>query len=377
VIARFKIAILGWAAASVFFTAVLVVSDLGHKPLGFALYSNVIHFGLWTLALPLLSKVLRVFPLSESNRLRNASVILTIVVALATLVMVVHWSIVFATFFPERGSYVTLSSFLTSELVRFLPFDVLVGILLVVALQGSQFLQNFQAERVRSADLERQLATARLDALRMQLHPHFLFNTLHAIAGLITEQPQDARRMTISLGEFLRRTLEDTSTGQHSLAEELEFADLYLSIEKVRLGERLTIHYELEPGVTAAAVPSLLLQPLVENAVRHGAARIAGRCDINLRASRQGNELLLSLENDGPKLSSSSDPPRFGVGLTNTTARLRLNYGDGFTFRYSARPQGGTEVAIAIPFKAGEPGQQDSRGGVSDVLANTHFYADR
>ena len=372
--ARVKIAILGWAAASVFFTAVLVVSDLGHKPLGFALYSNAIHFGLWTLALPLLSKALRVFPLSESNRLRNVSFILIIVVALAMLVMVVHWSIVFTTFFPERASYVTLSNFLTSELVRFLPFDVLVGILLVVALQGWQFLQNFQAERVRSSDLERQLATARLDALRMQLHPHFLFNTLHAIAGLITEQPHDARRMTISLGEFLRRTLQETSAAQHTLAEELEFADLYLSIEKARLGERLTIHYELEPGVTAALVPSLLLQPLVENAVRHGAARITGPCDVTFRASRQGRELLLSLENDGPKLTA---PPRFGVGLSNTTARLRLNYGNEYTFRYDPRPQGGAQVTVAIPFRATDGEQQESRGGAADVISNAHFYADR
>jgi two-component system, LytTR family, sensor kinase len=375
--ARFKVAILGWAAASVFFTAVLVLSDFGHKPLGFALYSNAIHFGLWTLAVPLLAKAIHVFPFRDSRRFRNATVILGVVVASAMLIVFIHWAILFATYFPERSSYPTFAVFLESELVRFLPFDILVGIVLVVAVEGWRVMQDFQAERIRSTDLERQLAVSRLDALRMQVHPHFLFNTLHAIAGLITEQPQDARRMTISLGEFLRRTLQDTSEPLHTLAEELEFADLYLSIEKVRLGERLIIHYELESGVTAGLVPSLLLQPLVENAVRHGAARIAGPCEIRFRASRQGNELLLSLENDGPKLLSTSAPARFGVGLTNTTARLRLHYGDGFRFQYNSRPQGGAQVTIAIPFQATDPEQEESHGGASDVIANAHHYTDR
>jgi two-component system, LytTR family, sensor kinase len=377
VITRFKIAILGWAAASVFFTVVLVMSGLGHKPLGFALYSNAVHFGLWALAVPLLARVIRVFPLRDSRRFRNATVILVIAVAFAMLIVVVHWAIVFVTYFPERSSYSTFVDFLESELVRFLPFDILVGIALVVALEGWRILQAFQAERIRSNDLERRLAVSRLDALRMQLHPHFLFNTLHAIAGLITEQPQEARRMTISLGEFLRRTLQDTSGPLHTLAEELEFVDLYLSIEKVRLGERLSIRYELESGVTAGLVPSLVLQPLVENAVRHGVARIAGPCEIRFRASRASDDLLLSLENDGPKLASASAPARFGVGLTNTTARLRLHYGDGFKFQYNSRSQGGAQVTIAIPFRAAGPEQEAFQGGASDVIANAHSCTNR
>jgi sensor histidine kinase YesM len=354
--ARFKIAILGWAAASVFFTAVLVVSDFGHKPLGFALYSNAIHFGLWTLALPLLAKALRVFPLRDSSRLRNASVILVVVAAVAMLIIATHWAIIFPTYFPYRKSYPTFTSFLESELVRFLPNDMLIGIVLVVALEGWRILHDFQAERVRSTDLERQLAVSRLDALRMQLHPHFLFNTLHAIAGLIIAQPQDARRMVISLGDFLRLTLKETGAPLHTLAEELEFADLYLGIERVRLGDRLIIHYDIEPSVTAAMVPSLLLQPLFENAVRHGAARIVDSCEIRFSACRQGNEMSLTLENDGPKLPPTSAPCRFGVGLTNTTARLRLNYADGFAFKYQHRPQGGAKVSISVPFKVADEG---------------------
>jgi two-component system, LytTR family, sensor kinase len=377
VIARYKVAILGWAASSLFFTVVLVVSDFGHKPLGFALYSNAVHFGLWTLAVPLLARAIRIFPLRAANRFRNASVILVVVVALALAIMTTHWAIVFESYFPEREGYGTFKSFLESELVRFLPYDILVGILLVVAIEGWRASRDFQAERMRSTDLERQLAVSRLEALRMQLHPHFLFNTLHTIAGLIAEQPRDARRMVISLGDFLRLTLQETGEPLHTLAEELEFADLYLGIEKVRLGDRLIIHYDIEPGVTAATVPSLLLQPLFENAVRHGAARMADSCEIKFGARRQGNELVLTLENDGPKLPPTSAPSQFGVGLSNTTARLRLNYGSASTFQYSYRPQGGVKVCISVPFALADNEQEEQSGAASQNIANAHSYSNR
>jgi two-component system, LytTR family, sensor kinase len=364
----------------VFFTAVLVMSDFGHKPLGFALYSNAIHFGLWTLAVPLLARVLRVFPLRDARRFRNATVVLFVVVGFALLIVAIHWGILFATYFPERSAYSTFTAFLESELVRFLPFDVLVGIVFVVAIEGWRVSQDFQAERLRSTDLERQLAVSRLDALRMQLHPHFLFNTLHAIAGLIIKQPEDARRMVVSLGDFLRLTLQETREQLHTLAEELEFADLYLGIEKVRLGDRLIIQYDIEPGVTAATVPSLLLQPLFENAVRHGAARMADSCEIKFAARREGAQLLLVLENDGPKLPPTTAPSQLGVGLRNTTARLRLNYGNGSTFQYSYRPQGGVKVSIAVPFRSAENGQneqEDRSGGAPYDVSSAPSYSDR
>lgn len=365
-IARLKIAILGWAAASVFFTAVLVVSDLGHKPLGFALYSNAIHFALWTLALPLLRKAVRVFPLKDSRRVRNASAILIVIAALALLIIAIHWAIVFSTWFPYGNSYPTFRSFLQSELVRFLPNDILIGIVLVIALEAWRVFEDFQAERIRSADLERQLAVSRLDALRMQLQPHFLFNTLHTIAGLIVEQPPAARRMVIALGDLLRLTLKDTRNSVRSLAKELEFADLYLEIEKLRLCGRLILNYDIEPEATSAEVPQLLLQPLFENAVRHGAARILHSCEIRFCAHREGQRLHLTLRNDGPR-TPSVGPPAFGVGLTNTVARLRLHYKDQFTFQYSDRTQGGVEIDLSIPYTRAtdESGQDGAAAALS------------
>jgi two-component system, LytTR family, sensor kinase len=183
----------------------------------------------------------------------------------------------------------------------------------------------------------------------MQLHPHFLFNTLHAIAGLTVEDPATARRMVIALGDLLRRTLEVSDEGLRTLAEELEYSDLYLGIEKLRLGERLVLNYEIEPAATRAFVPQLLLQPLFENAIRHGAARMTGPCEIRFRASCRPGALDLLIRNDGPQRASSAAPVRFGVGLTNTMNRLKIHYGNRYEFQFAARPEGGVEVGVSIP----------------------------
>jgi two-component system, LytTR family, sensor kinase len=242
-----------------------------------------------------------------------------------------------------------------------LPADILIGMVIVLALEGWRVWLDFQGERTRACDLERQLAVSRLDALRMQLHPHFLFNTLHTITGLIAEQPATARRMVISLGDLLRFTLNDTSGSFRSLAEELEFADLYLGIEKLRLGDRLILDYDIDSEASAAQVPQLLLQPLFENAIRHGVSRISAACRLRFCAQRQGDQLHLRLSNDGPLRSQSSPPPAFGVGLTNTMARLRLHYQDRFTFQYSDRPQGGAQIDLSIPYERPEAKREANR----------------
>jgi two-component system, LytTR family, sensor kinase len=374
IVARFKLVILCWAGATLFFTAVLMVSDLGgDKSFGFALYATAVHFALWIVALPLLSKCTHKFPLSRGKKVWNAAVLLGAVAVFGSVVMLSQWAIVYSTFFPYRSS--SFWSFLRSGLGRFLPSDILMGTVLIVALEGWRVWLDFQGERTRATDLERQLAVSRLEALRMQLHPHFLFNTLHAIAGLIVEQPATARRMVIALGDLLRLTLKGTSSSVRSLAEELEFADLYLGIEKLRLGDRLVLDYDIEPEATSAEVPELLLQPLFENAVRHGAARILQSCEIRFRACRQGNRLHLTLHNDGPVRSESSGPPRFGVGLTNTKDRLRLYYKDEFRFHYTDRPQGGAQIDISIPYKKAENERLDRHEDLY-ATADAHTHAD-
>jgi two-component system LytT family sensor kinase len=384
---RIRFLLAGWALASLFFTGVLLVGNIGdHKPPTFALYANAVHFALWTLLLPFLAWCARWFPLEGPNKLRNGAALLLIVAALAVPVIITQWAILFLTYFPYHSTEQTFWSFLKSESGRFFPVDVLIGMVLVVALEGLRIWQSLQAERTRAAELERQLAVARLDALRMQLHPHFLFNTLHTIAALIVEQPPSARRMVIELGELLRLTLEDTSRPLRSLAEELEYADLYLGIEKLRLGDRLVIDYDIEPEATRAEVPQLLLQPLFENAVRHGAARITGLCGILFRAYQEGIRLRLMISNDGPVQPRVSRSSRSGVGLTNTKDRLRLHYKDSFTFEYTERPQGGVQIDISIPYNNTEKNKLDKAArtprledrGVADIdLGSGKIAADQ
>jgi two-component system, LytTR family, sensor kinase len=363
-LARLKFVILGWAGASVFFTAVLEISELGHKPLGFALYSNAVHFALWTLTLPIFVRCIRRFPLKEPKRIRNAGILLILIAVLALLVDFTHWAIVFPTYFPNRSSLSSFKILLGSDLFWFLPNEILIGIVLVTAIEGWQVLQDLQAERTRAMDLERQLAVSRLEALRMQLHPHFLFNTLHTIAGLTVEDPATARRMVISLGDLLRSTLNDNGNRMRTLAEELEYSDLYLGIEKLRLGDRLLLNYEIEPAATRALVPQFLLQPLFENAIRHGASRMTGPCEICFCACSKSGTLHLMIRNDGPQSAPGSALPRFGVGLTNTIDRLQIHYGGRHTFLYSDRPEGGVQIDISIPYS--EAGERD-RAGVGPV----------
>ena len=331
-LARIKIVIVGWAAATVFFTAVLEISELGQKPLGFALYANAVHFALWTLTLPIFVRCIRRFPLKEAKRIRNAGILLILIAVLAMLVNFTHWAIVYPTWYPYRSSVPTFKVFVRSDLFWFLPNEILIGIVLVTAIEGWQVLKDLQAERTRAMDLERQLAVSRLEALQMQLHPHFLFNTLHTIAGLTVEDPATARRMVISLGDLLRSTLNDNGNRTRTLAEELEYSDLYLGIEKLRLGDRLLLNYEIETKATRALIPQFLLQPLFENAIRHGASRMTGPCEMCFCASRKSGTLNIMIRNDGPQSAPGSAPPRFGVGLTNTIDRLQIHYGDRHTF---------------------------------------------
>ncbi|HTV14697.1 MAG TPA: histidine kinase [Acidobacteriaceae bacterium] len=358
---RLRIIVLAWAGVSVFFTAVLELSELGHKPLGFALYSNAVDYAFWGLTLPLIGKCIRFFPLKRPNRIRNSGVRIVLVAVLASAVSFAHWMVVFLTWFPYRSYDSTFSAVLRNEVFGFLPNEILIGIVLVTAFEAWQVLKDLQAERVRSMDLERQLAVSRLEALRMQLHPHFLFNTLHAVAGLTIEDPPTARRMVIALGDLLRNTLKDTGGQMRTLAEELEYSDLYLGIEKLRLGDRLALNYDIEPAAARALVPQFLLQPLFENAIRHGVSHLTGPCEVRFSAVRKLSTLEIAISNEGPERDGSDGPPRFGVGLTNTVDRLRIHYGHRHTFKYADRPGGGAQIEISIPYAVAGDSARETR----------------
>ena len=204
---------------------------------------------------------------------------------------------------------------------------------------------------IKAVQLEKLLAEARLHALQAQLHPHFLFNTLNAISAFIEQEPKRARQMMAQLGELLRFSLDYTERQEITLAEELAFLDNYLDIERARFEDHLTIDVHIDPEALGALVPSFLLQPLVENAIRHGVTARAAAGYIIIAAVRQGDTLVLRVQDNGPGLP---DAWRLcdngGVGLTNTAERLARLFGNRHRFNVEDGAGGGVLVEIELPF---------------------------
>jgi LytS/YehU family sensor histidine kinase len=219
------------------------------------------------------------------------------------------------------------------------------------------YYRRYREQELRASRIATQLAQAQLQALRMQLHPHFLFNTLNAISALMHRAVAAADRMLARLSDFLRLTLESGGMQEVPLKQELDFLGRYLEIEKTRFADRLTVHMDVEPDALDAQVPNLILQPLVENAIRHGIARSSSAGTIEIRAHRANGTLHLAVRDDGPGLAANGGaPPREGVGLSNTRARLAQLYGESSRLELGNAAEGGVVVNLDLPYRtdAGE-----------------------
>jgi two-component system, LytTR family, sensor kinase len=204
----------------------------------------------------------------------------------------------------------------------------------------------------RSAQLEAQLTKANLQALKSQLQPHFLFNTMHSISALMLTDVQSADRMMTRLSELLRMSLEDGAQQMTTLSRELEFVNGYLEIEKMRLGERLSVLLDIPADALDAQVPHLLLQPLVENAIQHGIARITSKGELSISAGHEGDTLHIIIRDNGPGFDGpNGSHAKAGVGIRTSQERLRTLYGSHQTLQFARLLQGGTEVTIRIPFR--------------------------
>jgi signal transduction histidine kinase len=222
------------------------------------------------------------------------------------------------------------------------------------------FHDESQERELAAAHLETRLAEANLQALQRQLHPHFLFNTLHTISALMHRDTDAADAMLERLSDLLRLTLERIGTQQVRLKDELDFIDKYLEIERARFGDRLRVEFDIDSRILDASVPNLLLQPLVENAVRHGIARKVGGGTVEIIARRDADRLHLMVRDDG--VGMPSDTLRLvnqGVGLSNTRSRLEHLYGERQRFEFQRPSGGGLAVTIDIPFSV----VKESSGG--------------
>jgi len=234
--------------------------------------------------------------------------------------------------------------------VKTFHFNVLVYWVVVSLVSGLGYYHKFRERELRAAELEKRLAEARLQALQMQLNPHFLFNTLNAIATLLHRDADAADRMIVRLGELLRLALDTANTQEVTLRHELDFLSRYLEIEQTRFGNRLEVTTDIGPDTLDALVPNLILQPIMENAIRHGIQPHATAGRIALRTRREAGCLRLTVQDNGDGLSAQH-PPREGVGLTNTRERLRQLYGPAQHLRFCNAPEGpGLTVEIELPF---------------------------
>ena len=332
-------------------------------------YVGVATYAVWAVLTPGIFWLARRLPLEHEHGGRRLVLLTGAGVAVAIAIELFGFALIGLLLdpadLPQRPGMESPPSF--SPIMAILQLWFLDELLIFLAVLAVGFARNYfirLREREQEAaqlqaetnTLQAQLANARLSALRMQLNPHFLFNTLHSISSLADEDPEGVQRIVARLSALLRRTLEGTAKQEVSLSEELSFLHDYLAIQRVRFDEHLEVTEEIDSTVLDALVPNLILQPLVENAIKHGASQVAhGTARIVLSARREASSdrLVLSVRDNGPGLSEGAEEEaaREGhVGLANTRARLEGLYGAQAALDLGDAPGGGLVATVTLPY---------------------------
>ncbi len=310
---------------------------------------------IWGLLAPLIFRFIQHVPLDRERWIKGVLIHIPGAI-IFSLVHLMIYLLVLAVFrekdLMEHSE--SLNSFFT--LVSRLNFGIRLWSYLMLAAfaYAADFYQRYQQGAIRTSQLETQLAQAQLQALKMQLHPHFLFNTLNSISALLRKNPDTADKMIASLGDFLRLTLRSAGTQEVTMGQEIEFLKCYLDIERIRFQDRLTVEFNIDPDVSQAKVPNLILQPVVENAIRHGIAthNEAGRIEITANSNDSWLEVRISDNGPGlPRKNNGDADIKEGVGLKNTRSRLDQLYGTRYKFELADATGGGLEVRLRIPLQ--------------------------
>ena len=299
----------------------------------------------WAVLAPIIYLAGRRFPLERGGWGRNLSihVALNVVILVASVLLLMG---------VRRAFGVSSTRGLQLELIGSINTSLMAYWTIILLAHAVGYYQEGRARLLRTSELTAQLSEARLEALRAQLHPHFLFNTMHAISAFLREDPEKAETMLAELADLLRIAMDDADEQTVSLDREMEFIHRYLSIQKARLGDRLQIEVDVDSDVRSARVPNLVLQPLVENAVEHGIADRLGPGRLWIRAVGDDGQLHLEVADDGPGLPADKlDPSRWRIGLRNTRDRLAQLYDGEQRFELTNRPEGGLSVRITIPLE--------------------------
>jgi LytS/YehU family sensor histidine kinase len=287
--------------------------------------------------------LVRRYPL-ERGRWPRSLLVLSLAVALTLALRIAG----IMTLNPWLGWYDELPS-VTHLAMLSLTYNLFLAWMIIGVAHALLFAERARQRERHAASLETHLAQARLQALSARLNPHFLFNTLNTIAEQVHRNPDAADRMLVGLGALLRRNLDDDAGTGVTLGDELELLSQYLDIEKMRLGDRLQIDWQIAPETLDARVPHLLLQPLAENAIHHAISRRTTSGRLTVRSMRRDTRLVLEIEDDGGPQIMATNGNGHGIGLSTTRARLQYQYGDDHALSIDT-DDGGTHARIDVPF---------------------------
>jgi two-component system, LytTR family, sensor kinase len=340
-----------WTIVALFFTTQVYVMYYAEKqPIRygqqFLVQASACY--IWALATPLVLWLARRFCIERQNWLRRGALHFLFSVALVSALLTLHF-LTFMLLLGRGGQISPLRAFgyLYYNLDRWL----LVYWLIILMSHAFSYYNSYRKGELKASQLRTQLAQSQLEALKMQVQPHFLFNTLHSISALLSKDTDGARKMITRLGDFLRLTLENSGSMEVTLQQELEFLNGYLEIERIRFQDRLTTDIRVDPEVLDVRVPNLILQPIVENAMRHAVGNsTSGRVEVT--AAPRNGVVRIEVKDNGPGIDADwilEARRGKGLGLANTQARLAGLYGDAARFEMRNNPTGGLIVALDIP----------------------------
>ncbi len=344
-----------WTLFGLFFTTQLVLqSQLWKTQVSFwqILSWQLVSGYVWFAVSPLILYLTNRFPFEASKWKISLPIHIAAAVILALFQQAIDASILTRLGYPPGREFASFGEAYQYFVFVNLHFSVLIYAGVVGIKSAYTYYQKYRERELEASQLEARLAQSRLQVLKMQLHPHFLFNTLNAISELIYKDPESADHMLTDLSDLLRLSFENLEVQEVPLKQELEFLEKYLEIEQMRFHDRLTVNMDISPDTLDASVPNMILQPLVENAIKHGIAPRSSGGRIDIQAARNNGHLEINVSDDGLGVPFGDlDNLPEGVGLSNTRRRLQHLYGDKHTFDLRPVEKGGLTVSLEIPFK--------------------------
>lgn len=340
-----------WTIVALFFTTQVFVMGLSEKqPVRygrqFLIQTTACYF--WALATPLVLWLSRRYCIQRHNWFRRGAFHVVASIAVASALLAVHNISVLIIL--GRTTYITPFEVFSTVYFNLDRWILFYWVILLIS-HAFSYYNSYRKGELKASELRTQLVQSQLEALKMQVHPHFLFNTLHSISALLSKDTEAARKMITRLGDFLRLTLENSGSMEVTLQQEIEFLNGYLEIERIRFQDRLTTDIHVDPEVLDVRVPNLILQPIVENAMRHAIGNsTSGRVEVT--AAARNGAVRIEVKDNGPGIDADKlleSRRGKGLGLANTQARLAGLYGTAARFEMRNNPTGGLIIALEIP----------------------------